>query len=120
MSRFPLIILSIIMLSGCAISQQDHRPSTPRESAALQLTQEGIRHLNTGRPDHAIRSFEQAIGLNPNNGQCYYYLAQAWLAKGVVPEARQFNSLARDYLRDDAQWEERVLEQSHRIERLSK
>ena len=121
MSRFFIIILSIIMLSGCAnLSQQEIRPSTPRESASLQLTQEGIRHLNAGKPDNAIRSFEQALGLNPNNGACYYYLAQAWLAKGVAPEAKQFNSLAQDYLRDDAQWENRVFEQTRRIEDLSK
>lgn len=121
MSRFSILILSIIMLSGCAnISQQDTRPSTPRESAALQLTQEGIRHLNAGKPDNAIRSFEQAIGLNPNDGQCYYYLAQAWLAKGVVPEAKEFNNLAQDYLRDDVHWEDRVLEQTQRIEQRSR
>lgn len=108
------------MLSGCAnLSQQEIRPATPRESASQQLTQEGIRHLNTGKPDNAIRSFEQAIGLNPNNGQCYFYLAQAWLAKGVVPEAKQFNSLARDYLHDDALWVDRVLEQTQLIEKLS-
>jgi Tfp pilus assembly protein PilF len=120
LSRYSIIILSIIMLSGCAtFSPPEIRPSTPRENASLQLTQEGIRHLNAGKPDHAIRSFEQAIGLNPNNGECYYYLAQAWLAKGVAPEAKQFNSLAQDYLRDDAQWENRVLEQTQRIEKLS-
>ena len=117
MNRF----LIIIMLSGCAnLSQPEIRPLTPRESASQQLTQEGLRHLNAGNPDNAIRSFEQAIGLNPNSGQCYYYLAQAWLAKGVVPEAKQFNSLAQDYLQDDAQWENRVLEQTQRIEDLSK
>jgi tetratricopeptide (TPR) repeat protein len=84
------------------------------------LIQEGIGHLNAGKPDNAIRSFEQAIGLNPNNGQCYYYMAQAWLAKGAVSEAKQFNSLAGDYLQDDAQWEVRVREQFQRIESLSK
>lgn len=122
MARFPIILLWIILLSGCALqfSGQDNGPSTPRANAALQLTQEGIQHLNAGRPDNAIRSFEQAISLNPNYGQCYYYMAQAWLAKGVVSEAMQFNDLARDYLKDDAQWEDRVLEQTHRIERMSR
>jgi Tfp pilus assembly protein PilF len=120
-NRFFTIIFTIIMLAGCAsLPQPEIQPLTPRESASLQLTQEGIGHLNAGNPDNAIRSFEQAIGLNPNNGQCYYYLAQAWLAKGVVPEAKQFNSLAQDYLHDDAQWQDRVFEQTQRIEELSK
>ncbi len=122
MTRFAILMLSIIMLSGCAFQSvtQDAGPSTPRQSAASQLTREGIQHLNAGRPDNAIRSFEQAIGLNPNNGQCYYYMAQALLAKGAASEARQFNNLARDYLIDNGQWQDRVLEQTQQIERLSK
>lgn len=122
MTRLAIVILSTIIISGCAfqLSQPDSGPSTPRESAAYQLTQEGIQHLNAGKPDYAIRSFEQAIGLNPNYGQCYYYMAQAWLAKGKVSEARQFNNLARNYLNDSPGWEDRLATQTLRIERLSR
>lgn len=122
MARFSIILLWIIFFSGCAsqFPVQDNSSSTPRTNAALQLTQEGIQYLNAGRPDNAIRSFEQAISLDPNYGQCYYYMAQAWLAKGVASEAMQFNDLARDYLKDDAQWEKRVFEQTHRIERMTR
>lgn len=115
------IILSIIWLSGCALQTAaivETAPSTPRQSASSQLTREGIQHLNAGRPDNAIRSFEQAIGLNPNNGRCYYYMAQAWLAKGAASQARQFNYLAQDYLAGDRQWEERVMKQTQQIEEL--
>jgi len=104
------------MLSGCAL--QDTRSLSPRENAASQLTQEGQRFLGAGKTDNAIRLFEQAIGLNPNDGRCYYYLAEAWLAKGVVSEAREFNNLARDYLKDDADWADRVIQQQLRIESL--
>ena len=72
--------------------------------------------MGAGQPDNAIRLFEQAIGLNPNDGQCYYYLAEAWLAKGVISEAREFNNLARDYLKDDADWADRLKLQQNRIE----
>ena len=119
MARGCLIMLSIIMLYGCALHLQDKSPAAPRNSAAGQLAQEGVHHLSAGRPDSAIRSFEQAIGLNPNCGQCYYYMAQAWLAKGVASEARQFNSLALDYLQGDPVWNKRVAAQSQRIEELS-
>ena len=124
MNRIVIILLSAILLSGCAVqatqTNVNRRPATPRENAAMQLTQEGIRHLNAGNPDNAIRSLERAIGLNPNNGQCYYFMAQAWLAKGSASEAREFNNLAKDYLADDDRWESRVREQSARIQRLSK
>ena len=120
MTQSYLIMLSIIMFCGCALQMQDNSPAAPRNNAAVQLSQEGIHHLSAGRPDNAIRSFEQAIGLNPNCGQCYYYMAQAWMAKGVVSEARQFNSLAQDYLQGDPAWEERVTMQAQRIEGLSR
>jgi len=110
------------MLSGCSLSflQRDTRSLSPRQNAALQLTQEGQLQLSAGKPDNAIRLFEQAIGLNPNDGECYYYLAEAWLAKGVKSEAKEFNSLARDYLKNDAAWTDRVNQQEFRIERLPK
>jgi len=102
------------VLSGCAL--QDTRSLSPRENAAWQLTQEGQQLLSAGEPDKAIRLFEQAIGLNPNNGECYYYLAEAWLSKGAISEAREFNSLARDYLKNEADWTNRVIQQEYRIE----
>jgi len=70
MTRGSMIMLSIIMLCGCALQLRDNPPSTPRNSAAVRLAQDGIHHLSAGRPDNAIRLFEQAIGLNPNCGQC--------------------------------------------------
>ncbi len=116
----PVLILALLMivLSGCAL--QNTRSLSPRENAALQLTQEGRQYLSVGEPDNAIRLFEQAVGLNPNDGECYYYLAEAWLAKGVLSEAREFNSLARDYLKNDAGWSDRVIQQEDRIKALSK
>jgi tetratricopeptide (TPR) repeat protein len=114
-------VLVILVLSGCApqFQTQRGRALTPRESAAMQLTQEGKDLLEAGKPDNALRLFEQAIGLNPNDGQCYYYIAQAWLEKGAQAEAREFNSLARDYLKDDVKWTKRVIKQASRIDRLS-
>jgi Tfp pilus assembly protein PilF len=117
-----IISLLVIGLSGCSLSflQRNTRALSPRQNAALQLTQEGQQQLSAGKPDKAIRLLEQAIGLNPNDGQCCYYLAEAWLAKGAKSEAKQFNSLARDYLKNDAAWTDRVIQQEFRIERLSK
>jgi Tfp pilus assembly protein PilF len=120
--RCSVLLLLLGMLCGCAFqfSGQGNRLLTPRGNASLQLTQEGTELLNAGKPDNAIRLFEQAIGLDANNGQCYYYMAQAWLVKGVQSEAREFNSLARDYLKDDADWTNRVDRQAYQIERLPK
>jgi tetratricopeptide (TPR) repeat protein len=114
-----ILILTLLggLLFGCSmpVAHKETRPSTPREDASTQLTQEGRQLLQAGHHDNAIRLLEQAVGLNPNNGQSYYYLAQAWLEKGVFPEAREFNSLARTYLKDDPQWLMRVEKQANQI-----
>jgi len=53
--------------------------------------------------------------VNPSNGQNYYYLAEAWLTKGNLSQAREFNRLAAMYLRDDPDWMNRVRAQQERI-----
>ncbi|MBT8372619.1 MAG: tetratricopeptide repeat protein [Desulfobacterales bacterium] len=86
--------------------------------ASLKLTDQGRRLLEAGKTDHAIRVFEQAIGLNPRNGQNYYYLSEAWLAKGFVSEAREFNRLAETHLKNDKDWKMSVARQADRILKL--
>ena len=55
------------------------------------------------------------MNLNPDNGQNYYYLAEAWLMKGNIGQAEQFNRLAEIYLQDDAEWFQKVILQKKRI-----
>ena len=92
----------------------------PRIIASLQLTDQGRRLLEAGKPDGAIRVLEQAISLHPNNGQNYYYLAEAWLMKEVTSEAKKFNRLADTHLKTDEAWMERVADQANRISELEK
>jgi tetratricopeptide (TPR) repeat protein len=115
-----ILTLFVVWVSGCAtpIAHKETRQPGPREKASMQLTQEGKQLLDEGKTDNAIRLLEQAIGLNPNNGQSYYYLAQAWLEKGIFSEAKEFNDLAQIYLQDDKKWMIRVEKQADRIERL--
>ena len=55
------------------------------------------------------------MNVNPSNGQNYYYLAEAWLRKGNLSQANEFNRLAALYLRDDPDWTSRVKDQQERI-----
>ena len=125
LKRLLVLVLAIVMLSGCVkqIAREETRPTrqrSPREKASLQLTQEGRQFIDEDKPDQAIRSLEQAISLNPDNGPCYYYLAEAWLQKGNFSEAKQFNSLAEDYLKKDKGWNSRVANQADKIADLEK
>jgi len=91
---------------------------SPRVTAALQLTDQGRRLLEDHQPDKAIRVLEQAVSLNPLNGQNYYYLAEAWLMKGSAAQATEFNQLAEIHLKEDPQWMMRVAQQADQIAQL--
>jgi tetratricopeptide (TPR) repeat protein len=91
---------------------------SPRAQASLKLTDQGRRLIEAGKADNAISVLEQAISLNPGNGQNYYYLSEAWLMKGFAAEARPFNRLAESHLKGDKDWEQRVTRQAERIAKL--
>ena len=120
MKNIFIFTLLTMLIMGCTkqIAHKETRLPSPREKASLQLTQEGKQRLDEGNPDNAIRLLEQAVGLNPNNGQSYFYLAQAWLIKGVYSEAKEFNRLAHIYLKNDREWKTRLERQAKQIERI--
>ena len=122
LKRLLISVLAIVLFSGCVkqIAREETRQQSPREKASLQLTEEGRQLLAEDKPDQAIRSLEQAISLDPDNGRCYYYLAEAWLQKGNFSEARQFNRLAQNHLNQNKDWETRVEKQADRIRREEK
>jgi len=92
------------------------KPS-PRALAALQLTDQGRMFLERGQPDDAIGILEQALNLNPTSGMNYYYLSEAWLMKGNIAQAAEFNRLAEIYFKDDNEWLDRLMEQRERIKK---
>jgi Tfp pilus assembly protein PilF len=121
LKRMFILCMLIAVLAGCSAQHsREDRVLSPRENAAAQLTRQGIEHLDAGRPDNALRLFEQAVGLDPSDGPCYYYMAQAWIAKGKYLQAKRFNHLARDHTADDMTWQALVLRQAEQIERLSR
>ncbi|MFP4445532.1 MAG: tetratricopeptide repeat protein [Desulfosudaceae bacterium] len=96
-----------------------HKGQIPdaRVSAAHSLTRQGFNLLRNEDYDSAIRVLERAVGVNPADGPGYFYLAEAWLAKGNRERAARFNDLAALYLRGDRQWACRAAAQQERISR---
>jgi tetratricopeptide (TPR) repeat protein len=129
------VLIGLAVLAGCMPEATVKKQAAPESSAApvpagetekgpqpdariqasLKLTEQGRHFLQNQQPDKAIRMFEQAISLNPVNGQNYYYLAEARLIKGELTEAREFNRLAETYLKQDPEWLLRVARQAERI-----
>lgn len=96
--------------------EKSGEPISPRALASLEITRQGQLLLQRGNPDNAISLFERAVSLNPGNGQNYYYLAEAWLLKGNIAQATEFNRLAGIYLGKDRDWMIRVQQQKKRID----
>ena len=93
------------------------RPS-PRELASRNLMDQAVMMLEDNKPDESIRTLERAMNISPG-GEKYYYLAEAWYMKGNLGQAKENNSLAAIYLKDDPKWMNLVEEQKRRIEELS-
>lgn len=135
--KFIQIILVVFLAAGLAacpkpmlqeppsdkaesVTAEEAVKENPRVLASLQLTDQGRRLLENGKPDNAIRVLEQAVSLHPANGQNYYYLAEAWLMKGYASQAKEFNQLAEIHLKADREWIIRVAKQADRITELEK
>jgi predicted Zn-dependent protease len=101
------------------VQKREETPSrpddTPRTVASLRLTEQARALLESGKVDEAMTILERAMNVNPSNGQNYYYLAEAWLKKGNLSQAREFNRLAAMYLRNEPEWVNRVNDQQERI-----
>ena len=89
----------------------------PRLMTSLNLTSIGERYIQDGRYDDAIDVLEKSVAVYAQNGKNYYYLAEAWLHKGNLSLAREFNQLAFIYLKDDSGYHERVVKQKRAIDK---
>jgi tetratricopeptide (TPR) repeat protein len=92
--------------------------AAPRTVASLRLTEQARLLIESKKPDDAIRLLEKAINIDTNNGQNYYFLAEAWIMKGNKTQANEFNRLAIRYLNNDGSWNSKVQQQKERINKM--
>ena len=92
--------------------------TAPRTMASLRLTEQARLMIESKKPDEAISVLEKAMNIDPGNGQNYYYLAEAWIAKGNKAQALEFNRMAGIYLGNDDAWKARVRRQKERLEKI--
>lgn len=90
--------------------------ASPRAQASLDITEQGRQLLLGGQVDEAISVLERATGLNPDNGQAYYWLAEAWLKKGNPSQALENHHQAWLRLRGQSAWSGRLRQQRIRIQ----
>jgi len=92
--------------------------SSPRTVASLRLTEQARILIETKKPDEAISILEKAMNINTNNGENYYFLAEAWIMKGNKEQALEFNRMAGLYLKNNAEWNMKVRQQKERIGKM--
>lgn len=129
--RLILSVLTWVLLLACAAkapvipapepphaAHTDAEPKAAREhrrTAAEQLIEQGRQELKKDRAEAAMRSFERAIQIHPDGCVPYYYMAEAWLQKGDVRRALQFNQLALSRADQDPYWKNRIREQQIKL-----
>jgi tetratricopeptide (TPR) repeat protein len=92
--------------------------SSPRTVASLRLTEQARLLIESKKPDDAIGILEKAMNIDTNNGQNYYFLAEAWIMKGNKAQAIELNRMAGLYLNDDSAWKIKVQQQKERIGKM--
>lgn len=130
MRKGIIYVFCLILTSCAAIAPPPARPPAaapeagrespgekprPRELASFHLTERGRMLLESGKVDDAITVLERAVSISASNGKNYYYLAEAWMMKGNVSQAKEWNRLAERYLAGDREWSQRVYWQRERI-----
>lgn len=99
-----------------AVPPSERQKEAPGDLAALEITEEARILLEEGRTGDAIRLLERAVNLHPESGRSWYWLAEAWIARGGYRQAAEFNGLAEAYSVGEREWEIRVRRQRTRIE----
>ena len=92
--------------------------SAPRTMASLRLTEQARLLIESKKPDEAIGILEKAMNIDTNNGQNYYFLAEAWIMKVNKAQAIELNRMAGLYLNDDSAWKIKVQQQKERIDKM--
>ncbi|MBK7290638.1 MAG: tetratricopeptide repeat protein [Chitinophagaceae bacterium] len=57
-------------------------------SVKAQSVQDGINHLNAGRPESAVSLFKKLLEVNPNNVEANYWLGQSYLELDEIAGSR--------------------------------
>lgn len=84
------------------------RVGTPKRSASRSLIEEGNSLLKQKDYDKALRLFENAIQVDPENGIAYFYAAKANVLRGKPESALGFLDKAQLLMGHDEKWQQKI------------
>jgi len=84
------------------------RPVTPQGVASQKLIRDGLALLDQKNYELAAVRFQDAINVDPRNGEAYYYLALADFYLELYDESIGLLDKAKALLQPDERWLERI------------
>jgi Flp pilus assembly protein TadD len=102
--------------SGKPVEPAPSAKALSRVHASLRITDQGRQLLLGGQVEEAISVLERATGMNPDNGEACYWLAEAWLKKGNAKQALEYHHQAWLRLRNQPAWNSRLRSQRERMQ----
>jgi tetratricopeptide (TPR) repeat protein len=66
--------------------------------------EEGKISLGQKRFDEATEKFQEAVNIDPRNGEAFYYLALVKYEKGEYDQVMNFLTKAEALLKNDSKW----------------
>lgn len=88
--------------------QPPQQPVTPQNIAAQKLIRDGQMYLDQKNYELAAVRFQDAINVDPRNGEAYYYLALSDFYLELYDEAVGLLDKAKALLQYDERWVERI------------
>lgn len=99
-------------LPGYSIERETMKPDqqnlamirSPKRDASLQVAELGRQQLAENKFEQAMKTFEEAITIDPSNGAAYYYLSRTHLLVGDTDKASGILDKAEELLAGDNNW----------------
>lgn len=125
-----IVVLGLVTLMGASCATHEkrkprsakpapvqirHSVATAERSASSSLVERGVAAMMAGNSDEARDLFQEAIQIDPNNGEIYYHWAVLEEKEGDREQARQLWIKADAFLGDEPEWKMRLEKLGERV-----
>lgn len=90
--------------------------NAPQRNASQALVEKALAEYRAGELDAAMSLLQDAITIDGQNGEAYYYAAKVCLDNANTTEAKGFLDKAEVLFADDDAWQEKIAQLRNSIE----
>lgn len=89
--KFSILIVSVVLLSGCHLLKKPKTEITPQEKvASTSMLIDAVKEKNIGNFESALTKFNQLIGKNPKNDVAYYQISLIYKETSKLNDAVEY------------------------------